>query len=133
MAEQPATQRAGEEARCEQHRGVELLHRFIAFGEEGLGKIKGKRGVSIKVVIFDQIANLTDENGFQPAAHIGEAGWGRAEVSRWAVGGGCQVHVASQFRAGIDGSLTNTIAATRVLSSPRNGFSTTLSWADLLP
>jgi hypothetical protein len=69
-AEQPAAERAHQECRREQHRGVELLHHGIAVRKERRRKIQRERGVGVEIVPFDEIADRADEDRLDPPLHV---------------------------------------------------------------
>ena len=72
MAEQPAADRAHDEAEREQDGGVQLLHDRIVAGEERAGEIEREGRVGVEVVPLDQIADRADEDRLDAAAHVGE-------------------------------------------------------------
>ena len=73
VPEQPPADRTHHEAGGKQQRGVQLLHNRISAGEERLGEIERKRGVRVKVVPLDQIADRPDEYRFQSATDVDQA------------------------------------------------------------
>src|SRR5258708_5800626 len=79
MAEEPAAERAHDEADREQGRGVQLLDDGIALREERAGEIEREGGESVEIVPFDEIADRADEDRPEAPAHIRkiELGTGR--------------------------------------------------------
>ena len=72
MAEEPAAERAYQEADGKEGRRIELLDDRVVRGKEGAGEIEGEGSEGIKIVPFDEIADGPDEDRLQPAAHIRE-------------------------------------------------------------
>ena len=70
VAEQPAADRAHDEAEREEDGGVELLHDRIASRKEGAGEIQREGRVRVKVVPLHQIADRSDEDRLDAAPHI---------------------------------------------------------------
>jgi hypothetical protein len=72
VAEQPAAERPHQEGRGEQHGGVELLHHRVALRKERQREVERERGIRVKVVPLDEIADRADEDRLDPALHVGE-------------------------------------------------------------
>src|SRR5262245_58378956 len=70
MTEQPAAKRPDQESDREQHRRVQLLDDRIAAWKKRGGEIQRKGRVGVEVVPLDEIADRTDENGFEAAANV---------------------------------------------------------------
>src|SRR5579883_1943529 len=70
IAKQPPAERADQKSRSKHHRGVELLHDRIGARKKGRCKIKRERGIRVKVIPLDEIADRADENCFHPAFDV---------------------------------------------------------------
>ena len=69
-AEQPAADRAHEEADSENRGGRQVLRDRIVAGKEGLGEIERERGIGVEVVIFDEIAERPDQDRLHPPRDV---------------------------------------------------------------
>src|SRR5579859_6465751 len=70
IAEQPAAEWANQEGRGKQHGGIELLHHGIAVREERRSEVQSERGIGVKVVPLDEIADGTDEDRLYPPFNV---------------------------------------------------------------
>ncbi len=77
MPEQPAAERAHQEAHGEDRRRVEQLRRLALGGEERLGEVQSEGGVGVEVEPLDEVARRADEDGLQASRRIGDARLGR--------------------------------------------------------
>src|SRR4051812_35257191 len=72
VAEQPAAEWAYQKASREKYRRVELLHHRVFVRKECAGEIERKRGVAVKVIPFDQVADRADEDRLEAPPHVRE-------------------------------------------------------------
>src|SRR5437867_9378691 len=73
MSEQPAADRTHDEADRKQDRCVQLLYDGVVARKKRSGKVKRKCRVDVEVIPLDEIADGTNEDGFQPALYISKA------------------------------------------------------------
>ena len=81
-AEDPAAQRAHEEAHGEDGGGVQQLRRRVARREEGMGEVERGEGIGVEIVPLHQIAGGGADDGQRLVAERVRVGGGRAHDGR---------------------------------------------------
>src|SRR5439155_19906085 len=70
MPEEPAADRPHDEADRKQNGRIQLLYDGIVARKKRSGEVESKCRIDVEVIRFDEIADGTNEDGYQPALYI---------------------------------------------------------------